>query len=192
MLDIELLKIIEKISTIVLSFVSVIGIITGVYMAHNYMAEIRKRKYESLFGFCPKLSSYLLEFKYIFDTSPDRNILLYCYNTDSLKPIDGIMIPDFEEVESFREQIKNYFDFIRNTDNQMPLSLSFIETFNNLEKKLSLLVHLGKLFPYGRYDSETGRKRIEKESMEIIGLIDTLLKNIHKEQKATIEKLGNS
>jgi len=188
-LDINFLEKFEKIASIILSVVSIFGIIIGVYMAHSYTSKIKEKKYDSLFGFCSRLSNYLRGFRYILDTIPEKSILLYCYNKESFKNNNNIFIPDIDEITSFTEQIKNFFDFIKNTDNQIPLSLEFDKAFKQLQVKFSFLSDLGKVAPYGNYDNESGRKRIQIERDEIIKLIVLLLDIIDEKQKDIIEKL---
>jgi hypothetical protein len=160
----------------------IIGILYGIYAASSYVSRIKDKK-TSLFNFCPRLSTYLKELKHKLQATHDRNILLCKFHTDSLINKNNIIIPNAEEINSFLNFIKNFMEFIKTTDNQIPLSSKFYETYKILIDKLLTYLDLGKVTPYGDYEPYEGKKIIENEKKEINKIIDTLLKIIENEQE---------
>ena len=182
----EILQISEKIFSVALSIVTIIGIIIGLLTANNYINKIRKRQDDSLFNFCAQLKIYLEELKNKLTATADKNILLFKFQEDSLKDKNNITIPTKKEKQLFKKFIKSFISFIKTTNNQMPISMIFHENYKKLVEILFELMDFGRITPWGSYDLNNGNDIIKKEKEKINTIIDTLLKQIDNKQKKII------
>ena len=174
----HIIEAIGKVAGVLLSIVSIFGVIAGVYMAYDYISKIKERQYESIFNFYSRFHMYLLEFK-IKIATPDKSVLLLKYNKNCLGSANNITIPDESEVDVFKGFIITFISFLKDTDNQVPLSSSILEHCNNLKKVLIALTMLGKNTPYEKFDNNSP---VTKEHAEIVKLINDLLDKIEKKQ----------
>jgi hypothetical protein len=179
--------IIQKITGSLLSSVSAIAIVAGLIMGGRYISRIKDRQYEAIFGFFARLSNYLFELNNRLKPTVEKSILLYYYNKESINKVTTITIPGLDELASFKQFIQDFIDFLKKTDNQVPMSTKVLVSFEKLKHKIFSLTDLGKIFPYGIYTESMPLSDecnpLNKERNEIIKLINTLLELIREDQE---------
>jgi len=179
------LNILEKITDILLSVVSVVGITYGIKTAQNYRSKLKEKYNDSLFSFYARLNVYLLDFQNKLGNSSEKNILLYKYLDSSLRNMENFIKPKDEEVKSFVGFILEFIDFLKNAENQISLSESFHSYFEKFKKILFDLTKLTGTTPYTEYNNNNP---VTKEYNSINSLVNKLL-NIIEEEQNNILKL---
>ena len=180
LIDLEVLEKVEKLIGILFSVFSILGILLSLFMALFYVSKLEEKRQESLFGFYEKLTTYLEELKSILGESREYNLLLSYYTDESITRIEGFRKPKDEEISSFLDFLHDFVNFLKTTDNQVPLgSAYYAENFKQFRSQLFSLKKLGKIKKYANYDNNDPAKN---EYDSIISLVDVLLKEIKSEQ----------
>ena len=174
----NVMEIIDKITKIILSIISIFGIIAGVYMSRNYISKTKERKNESVFNFYSRFHIFLLEFRNMLG-SPFQSVLLLKYSADCLRGVEAIALPENSEIDTFASFVNRFIIFLEDTDNQIPLSESVLDNKFKLERVLVSLRSLGKKTPYNEYKSN---EPVIGEHKCITSIVDTLIENIETDQ----------
>jgi hypothetical protein len=173
------LDVFDKIAGILLSFVSVIGIVYGIIVAKSYKSKLKERLKDSLFSFYSRLKIYLLDFQNRLGKSPEKCILLCKYTDDSVKGFEDFIKPNDDEIKSFVGFILDFITFLENTENQISLDVSFHKDFSQFNKILFDLTNLTGMTPYSEYNDN---KPVIEEFNSINSLINNLLSIIENNQ----------
>jgi len=181
----NIIEITDKILGIIISLVSIFGVIVGVSMAYSYISKIKEKKYEAIFNFYSRLHMYLLEIKSKLG-SPDKTVLLRKYEQKCLEKITNITIPDEKETKSFIKFVNDFITFIKDTDNQIPLSSVILKNYNDLKKYLMSSTLLGKDTPYSEYKENY---YVKNEHERILSKINMLIEKIESKQYKIVAKI---
>ena len=178
-----ILDVFEKTASILLSVVSVVGIVFGIITAHNFKSKIEDKRMDSLFSFYSRLKVYLLDFKNRLGKSPNKSVLLCKYTDNSVGDLDSFMKPKEDEVKSFIDFILNFIDFLKNSENQISINKSFHNDFRQIKITLFDLTELAGVTPYAEYNNN---RPVSREYNTINSLIDNLLRIIENEQNTIL------
>jgi hypothetical protein len=144
-MDIDKLR---KIVDMLLTVVTIIGILYGIKTANSYKKNLDKKRKDSLFNFYARLKIYLMDFKNRLGASPDESILLYKCPENSLRTSENIKKPAKEEIKYFMDFIRDFINFLKNTEEQISLDNEFNCDFGQFKNLLFKLVKLDEMAPY--------------------------------------------
>jgi len=177
----------RDVTSILLHLVTIFSIIRGICMVNDYVKKMEERQYDAIFSFYSRLQMYLIDFRKRVGLDNKKSVLLLLYKPDVRKGTTDIIVPEEKEIDEFRAFVTEFISFLKNSENQVPLTKKIWNTFHDLRITLVNLLHLGEEYSYATsYDDNTS---VATEHRNILSIIKTLLDEIKESQNKIVYNL---